>query len=116
MTDDDVLDALRLAVADVAADLEDDARERAPVDAGGVASIFKHGTLGIPASVDRADLPSGYVSHLEFENGSLIRYRRSGGRLRAGDEAGENIVAVPRADDLDVEAVIDELTEGGRDV
>lgn len=59
----DLPDALRC----LAERVERDARRETPVSTRGIESRLKHGTLGIPASVDRDELPSGYVSYLEFD-------------------------------------------------
>jgi len=63
----DLHDALRM----MAEGIREDARRETPVGRSAIESKLKHGTLGIPASVDRDELPTGYVSYLEFDEDDL---------------------------------------------
>lgn len=64
---DDLSDALRM----IAEGIREDARRETPVGRSAIESKLKHGTIGIPASVDRDELPTGYVSYLEFDEDGL---------------------------------------------
>lgn len=70
LDDTEIGAAVRAVVDDAAREMFDGAREQVPVDSGGIDSKLKHGTLGIPASLDPEDVVErfgpGPHAYLEF--------------------------------------------------